>query len=194
MNAPAVQFTVTFGSVDYILLVVLVVFGRAMDLLSTWIATPTMELEANPVARFLGWRAGIFVNLVVSAFLALLPLAAISVATTSIMVAARNLQSAWLTRVLGEHEYRTWIAARYREGRRGVFLICLILQAGLIASVGASLMIFSHGLLIPFSIGFGILTYALAVGFFTLIAMRRAARAEAAMPRELAARMDAAQR
>lgn len=181
MNGPEIQYVAPIGSVDYVLFVLIVMFGRAMDMLSTWIATPTLELEANPLARWLGWRAGIVVNLIASAIIAILPLAAISVATTSVLVASRNLQSAWLTRVLGEHEYRMWIAARYREGRRGVFLICLVLHAGLISLVGTSLMIFSYRQLIPFSIGFGILIYALAVGLFTGLAMRRAARQEAAL-------------
>ena len=165
-----------FGSTAYLLLLALVLFGRGMDLFSTWIATPTLELEANPIARRLGWRAGVAVNLAAAGLLAFLPLAALSVTTTSVLVAARNLQSAWLMRTLGEHEYRAWIAARYRETRRGVFVICLVLNTGLIGLVGAALMLFSRGLLVPFAVGFGIVTYALAVALFTGLGMHRAAR------------------
>jgi hypothetical protein len=168
--------TAGWGSGLYLVCALLVAFGRAMDLLSTWIATPSLTLEANPVARWLGWRGGIAVNLMAAAFLALFPVAAISVATTSVLVAARNLQSAWLTRVVGEHEYRHWLAARYREGRKGVFVICLAMNAGLTALVGAGLMIWSDRALVPFAVGLGILTYAAAVAFFTGMAMRRAAR------------------
>jgi hypothetical protein len=166
----------TFGSTAYLLLLALLLFGRGSDLFSTWIATPTLELEANPLARRLGWRAGVAVNLVACLLLALLPLAAVSVTTTSVLVASRNLQSAWLMRTLGEHEYRAWIAARYREARRGVFLICLLLHTGLIALVGAALMLFSEWQLVPFAVGFGILTYALAVALYTGLGMHRAAR------------------
>lgn len=179
MNGLHVYQAAAFGSVDHAMLALVVLFGRSMDLLSTWIATPTLELEANPLARRLGWRGGIVVSAVASVVLGLIPLAAIAVATTSVMVATRNLQSAWLTRVLGEHEYRSWIAARYREGRPGVFLICLILQALLLGLVGGGLMAFSRWQLVPFSVGFGIVIYALAVGLFTGLAMRRAARADA---------------
>jgi len=176
MDGWNVDRTVPFGSVEYLFFVLLVVFGRAADLFSTWVATPTLELEANPIAKWLGWRGGVWVNLVVAVVVALLPLAAISVATTSVLVAARNLQSAWLVRVLGEHEYRMWIAARYRETRPGVFLVCLVMHAGLIALVGAGLMSFSGWRLVPFGVGFGIVVYALAVVLFTGISMRRAAR------------------
>lgn len=174
-----------FGSPEYLLCVLILVFGRGMDLLSTWMATPTLELEANPIARWLGWRAGVVVNLVACGAIALLPLAAVSVATMSVMVAARNLQSAWLMRVMGEHEYRSWIAARYRETERGVFVICLVLHASLLALVGASLMIFSRQQLVPFGVGFGIVTYAVAIAFFTGLGMRRAARSRGLLENEI---------
>ena len=39
---------VAFGSRDYYLLLGCVVFSRAMDFFSTWVATPNLLLEANP--------------------------------------------------------------------------------------------------------------------------------------------------
>lgn len=179
MNFNSLDAVASFGSLEYLILVLLVAFGRGMDLFSTWIATPTLELEANPLARWLGWRAGAGVNLAVAFTVAVLPLAAIAITTTSLLVAARNLQSAWLIRSLGEHEYRVWIAARYQETRRGVFVICLTLHAGLTALVGIGLMVFSQSRLVPFAVGFGILIYALAVAIFTGLSMRRAARSAA---------------
>jgi hypothetical protein len=176
MNGLEIDRVAAFGSPEYLLCVLILVFGRGMDLLSTWMATPTLVLEANPMARWLGWRAGVVVNLIACVGIAMLPLAAVSVATMSVMVASRNLQSAWLIRVLGEHEYRGWIAARYREAERGVFLICLVLHASLLSLVGAILMIFSRQQLVPFGVGFGMVTYAVAVAFFTFLGMRRAAR------------------
>ncbi|MBX3747737.1 MAG: hypothetical protein KF833_20710 [Verrucomicrobiae bacterium] len=178
MTTWPIDHVTAFGSIDHLALVLLVLFGRGMDLLSTWVATPCLELEANPIARWLGWRAGMAVNGVVALGVGLLPLAAISIATTSLLVASRNFQSAWLTRVVGELEYRRWIAARYREGRPGVFLICLILHAGLVALVGVGLMAGSQWRLIPFAIGLGVVTYALAIAVFTGLAMRRAGRSD----------------
>lgn len=188
MNGLTIDGVAALGSPEYVLCVLILLFGRGMDLLSTWIATPTLVLEANPIARWLGWRAGVVVNVIACGGIAVLPLAAVSVTTMSVLVAARNLQSAWLVRVLGEHEYRSWIAARYRETTRGVFLICLILQASLLALVGASLMVFSRQQLVPFGVGFGIVTYAVAIAFFTFLGMRRAARAWALAEVEISPR------
>lgn len=49
---------VSFGSRDYLITLGLLVFARGMDFLSTWFATPTLALEANPLAKRLGWKWG----------------------------------------------------------------------------------------------------------------------------------------
>lgn len=51
---------VSFGSREYLLMCALLVFSRGMDFLSTWIATPNLVLEGNPLAKNSagagGWR------------------------------------------------------------------------------------------------------------------------------------------
>jgi hypothetical protein len=54
--------TLSFGSREYLIFLFLLAFSRAADFFSTWIATPNMVLEANPIARKLGWKWGIPVN------------------------------------------------------------------------------------------------------------------------------------
>ncbi len=46
---------IPFGSRLYFFLLAFLLFARAKDFLSTWIATPNLLLEANPIARRLGW-------------------------------------------------------------------------------------------------------------------------------------------
>ena len=46
---------VPFGSHVFNICFVLLLFARGMDILSTRIATPNLLLEANPLARKLGW-------------------------------------------------------------------------------------------------------------------------------------------
>jgi len=116
---------VTFAGRDYCLLLLLLVFARGMDFLSTWIATPNLVLEGNPLAKKLGWRRGLLLNLVLVGVLALWPLSAIVVATASVLVAARNFQSAWLMHSLGEDMYRQWHVERMQEARITVYLLCL---------------------------------------------------------------------
>jgi hypothetical protein len=168
---------VPFASRDYCLLLLLLVFARGMDFLSTWIATPNMVLEGNPFAKKLGWRWGLLFNLVLVSVLALWPLSAIVVATASVLVAARNFQSAWLMHSLGEEMYRRWHVERVQETRITVYLLCLAGNTLLTAGVGAALIYFSNEWLVPFAIGMGMVAYAAAVAFYTLLAIWRIRRA-----------------
>src|SRR5277367_6944372 len=104
--------TVPFGSHWYLTMLALLVFSRGMDFLSTWVATPTLALEGNPIAKKLGWKWGLLVNLTLCLGFALWPLPAIVISTSSVLVAARNFQQAWLMRSLGEEVYRAWHVAR----------------------------------------------------------------------------------
>src|SRR5215471_19414018 len=116
---------VSFPSRDYFLMLLLLMVCRGMDVLSTRVATPNLVLEGNPIAKALGWRWGIVLNVVVSVALAFWPVSAIAVSTMSALVAARNFQSAWLMRSLGEEAYRQWHIQRMQETRVTLYLFCL---------------------------------------------------------------------
>ena len=68
---------------------------------------------------------------------------------------------------------------RLRQTGLPLYLFCLLGQTLLTASVGGALMYFSGDSLIPFAVGFGIVGYALAVTFYTLLALWRIRRAPA---------------
>jgi len=169
--------TVTFASRDYCLYLLLLIFARGMDFLSTWIATPNLVLEGNPLAKKLGWRWGLVLNVVLCVALAAWPLSAIVVATASVLVAARNFQSAWLMHSLGEEIYRQWHVERVRETRITIYLLCLAGNTLLTAGVGTTLIYFSDVRRVPFAIGMGMVAYAVAVAFYTLLAIWRIRRA-----------------
>ena len=167
---------VPFGSAIYFLLLAVLLSARGADFLSTWIATPNLVLEANPLSKRLGWRVGIGLNILVCAGFAAWPLPAIVISTTSLLVAARNFQHAWLMRSLGEEPYRCWVVERVRETPMPLYLFCLLAQTALFGSIGLALMYFSRFYLVPFAVGMGIVTYAFAVTFFTLLSLWRVRR------------------
>ena len=167
---------VPFGGSDYWILLALLLLGRGMDLLSTWVATPHLVLEANPIARWLGWRGGLVVNLAISVLCAVWPLPALIVTTTSMLVAARNFQSAWLMRSMGEERYRCWVVERMWETPLSLYVSCILAQTLLTGAIGAALMFFGGDLLIPVAVGMGIVTYAIAVAFYTLLSLWRIRR------------------
>jgi len=167
---------VPFASRSYALLFLLLVVSRGMDFLSTWVATPNMVLEGNPLAKRLGWRWGIPLNLVLCFAFAFWPLPAIVISTTSVLVAARNFQSAWLMRSLGEQFYRDWHIERVQETSVTLYLFCLFAQTALIGGVGTAVVYFSDRRLVPLAIGLGIVAYAVAVAFYTLLGIWRMRR------------------
>lgn len=165
-----------FGSRDYWLMALLLVFSRGMDFLSTWVATPNLVLEGNPIAKKLGWRGGIPLNIGICVGMAFWPITAIAISTTSVLVAARNFQSAWLMRSMGEENYRDWHVSRIQETRITLYLFCLAGNTLLTAAVGGAVIYFSNMYLVPLSIGMGIVTYAIAVAFYTLLGAWRLRR------------------
>lgn len=169
---------VQFASRSYGLMFVLLLVSRGMDFLSTWVATPNMVLEGNPIAKKLGWKWGIPINVVLCFAFAFWPLPAIVISTTSVLVAARNFQSAWAMRSLGEQAYRDWHIQRVQETSATLYLFCLIAQTALTAGVGAAVICFSELRLVPLAIGMGIVGYAVAVAFYTLLGVWRLRRSE----------------
>ena len=168
---------VAMGGREYWLFFALLLFARAMDFFSTWIATPNLVLEGNPLARKLGWRGGLLLNAFVVVLLAQWPLSAIVVATASVLVAARNFQSAWLMRSLGEQTYRAWYVERIQATPLFLYLFCLAGNTLLTAGGGGALMCFGGNRLIPVAIGMGVVAYAAAVAFYTLLSVWRLRRA-----------------
>jgi hypothetical protein len=170
----AENFT-SFGSSRYWLLLLILIFCRGMDVLSTRIATPNLVLEGNPIAKLLGWHWFLPINIGFCFTLAAWPLPAIMLATMSLLVAARNFQSAWLMRSLGEEAYRAWHVQRILETRVTLYLFCIAGEAGLMAVIGAAIIFFSDSAVL-LGIGWGTIGYASAVAFYILLARLRLRR------------------
>src|SRR5580765_1340485 len=137
MDPLAADSFISFGSRLYWLLLLSLLFCRSMDILSTRIATPNLVLEGNPIAKLLGWRWVLLLNAVICAFVAVWPFGAIVLSTMSLLVAARNFQTAWLMRSLGEEAYRDWHIQRIQETQVTLYLLCLAGNTMLTAAVGA---------------------------------------------------------
>lgn len=169
---------VPFGSRPYSVLLLVLFFSRGMDFLSTWIATPNMVLEGNPVAKKLGWRWGIPFNIILCFAFAFWPLPAIVICTTSVLVAARNFQSAWLMHSMGEYRYREWHIERIEETSAALYVSCLFGNTLLTALVGVAIVIFCDYERHPVvaAIGLGIIAYAAAVAFYSGLGIWRLRR------------------
>ena len=173
---------VPFGSKDYWLFFTLLLVARGMDFLSTWVATPNLVLEGNPLAKKLGWKLGAVVNFLLCVGFAVWPLTAIIVITAGLLVAAHNFQSAWLMRSMGEAAYREWFVDRMSQTSLPLYLACLLGETGLVGLIGIALVCWSQADSVPFAIGMGIVAYAIIVLFYTSLALVRLRRRFAALP------------
>ncbi len=167
---------VPFGSLEYLICLCLLLFSRSMDILSTWVATPTMQLEANPIAKRMGWKWGIPFNVTLCFLLALWPLPAVVVTTTSLLVAARNFQHAWWMRAMGEHGYQRLVSGLMGQTPLPLFLMCLMGETVPFALIGAGVMMAGRVHELYLAIGLGVVAYAIVVMFYTLLSLWRARR------------------
>jgi len=168
---------VPFASHFWFIALGVLLFARGMDFLSTWVATPDLRFEGNPLAKFMGWKWGILFNLAICIGFAFWPLPALVICTCSVLVAARNFQQAWAMRSMGEESYRDWFVDRLRRTGFKLYLVCLIGEVSLTALVGAAVTYFAGRRLALQAIGTGIIGYAAAVLIFTLLALWRMRRA-----------------
>jgi hypothetical protein len=165
-----------FASRRYVVMFGLLFFARGMDFLSTWLATPNLVLEGNPLAKKLGWKWGALVNVALCVTFAFWPLTAIIVITAGLLVAAHNFHSAWLMRSMGEEAYREWFSERIAETRLPLYLACLLGETVLTGVIGGALVLFSEMDSIAFAIGFGVIAYSGIVLFYTLLSLWRLRR------------------
>jgi hypothetical protein len=166
-----------FGSRGYVVMFVLLAFARGMDFLSTWLATPNLVLEGNPLARKLGWKWGAFLNAALCVGFAFWPLTAIIVITAALLVSAHNFHSAWLMRSMGEEAYREWFSERIARTRLPLFVGCLLGETVLTGAIGGALILFSETDSIAFAVGFGVVAYSAIVLLYTLLSLWRSRHA-----------------
>lgn len=160
--------TTSLGSRDYFVYLLCLLITRGLDYFSTWLATPTLRLEANPIIRKLGWEMSVFLNLAVIIILALVPIGAIAISTASALAAARNLNLAWLSRTMGEISFSEWITTRLSEAQPIVYGICVILSSIIYISCGLVLLTRDSADVVVEGIGGGFIAYGVILLVYTL--------------------------
>src|SRR5438046_10429367 len=99
-------------ALEHILCVVILI-GRIGDIGSTYLVTPGLRLEANPVARKLRWPFALLTVLVCLVPYWNTPLA-VPIAVMSLVVTAEHLRFGWIARALGARA----LVAFYISGAR----------------------------------------------------------------------------
>ena len=147
-------------------LIVAMAFSRGMDFLSTWIVTPKLELEANPLMRRVGFIWMALLNLPLLGLPLLHHGLSITFIVTSLLAAGSNLANGALARGMGEKRQAESQARAIREIGLSGALAMNSAGAVVICLGGVFLMFLSRGMdSYPWWGGLGVVMYGV-VGLF----------------------------
>jgi hypothetical protein len=164
----------------------LLLLSRLTDIGSTWVATPHLKLEANPLTRRFRWPFALL-----TLGVAVIPYwsiaAGIVLLVASFLVSAGNFGRAWVMRTIGEDEYQAFMTRLAARANPLLALSCIAASALCMAAVGGVLLLFYPD---PqedwgFYFAFGFFGYALAIALWGSVAflrMRKAGRSPASPP------------
>lgn len=146
---------------------VLVGLGRIGDLLTTWLASPSLKLESNPLAKKLGWPFMILASVLLCAAPYLSLEVGVVVVVVSLWLAAQNVLKIWVIRAVGEDEYAAFTARAIRAGTLRGALVCVCAHALLLVLMGSVLCVLSLSAYpqLAFWFGIGILAVAVLVAY-----------------------------
>ncbi len=144
----------------------MLLFARSGDILTTWLATPKLRHEANPLAKKLGWWFAIATIFLSLAAYVSEPLA-LSLLSISLCVCASNAGKVWFMRTLGEEEYHALLVSVMQRSTLGKALFFNCLPAVFYLLLGSMIQLVEvNSTTRAFYLGTGILAYGLAIVVF----------------------------
>jgi hypothetical protein len=118
----------------------LILISRIGDIGSTYLVTPTLKLEANPIVRKLGWKFAWLTLLV-----CLVPYystgAGVIVLVPSLLVSASNTSKIWFIRAYGESEYQDLLRKLAKRSKLSHALAAVIASSLFVALAGLVLIL-----------------------------------------------------
>jgi hypothetical protein len=151
----------------------LILLTRIGDLVSTRLATPTLRLEANPIARRLGWKFGLL-TLLACLVPYLDPRLGLSAFVLFAFVCYSNFSRLWVMRALGEERYEALLFEAARKSSVSRALLPTWAALGFLVLIGLVAIACSEG---PggwsFWIAVGLLSAAVALATHSTLAVLR---------------------
>lgn len=152
----------------------LLLLARLGDVGSTYLISPTLKLEANPIVRRLRWPfAGVTILAAAIPYYSL-P-AGVAFLVVSLLVCASNCSRVWLVRTMGESEYHLLVIGIARRAPLALSLVFCLLSPLCMATVGGVLLLFypnpKDDWAAWFAVGF--IIYAMVIGLYGSLAFLR---------------------
>jgi hypothetical protein len=152
----------------------LLLLARLGDVGSTYLVSPTLKLEANPIVRRLRWP---FAGVTILA--AAVPYYSVPVGLTflvaSLLVCASNCSRIWFVRTIGESDYHRLVIDTACRAPLGLGVVFCLLSPLCMATLGGVTFLFYPSLQRDWAawIGYGFIIYACAMGLFGTSAFLR---------------------
>ena len=146
-------------------LCVLLLISRLGDILSTYMVTPSLALEANPIVKKLGWPFAWLTVLICVAPYVNVP-GSLSLLVAFLLVSASNTSKIWMVRAMGETEYRRLLLRLASRSRLSHALLATWVSCGFMMLTGAVICLFYPDPAADpgFWLGGGVVLYALVLG------------------------------
>jgi len=161
-------------------LCVLLLIARLGDVGTTYLMSPRLVLEANPLVRRFGWPYAVGTLVVcITPYFSLQ--VAVAFLMASLLVSAGNAARVWAARVMGEQAQMEWMLSLARRGRVSHAIAGVWASSLFLAAAGGVIMLFyptteDWG----FWLAIGIVGYGVAIGvhgtFFFVRLFKRAAQ------------------
>jgi len=150
-----------------VFLFIALLIARIGDVLSTYLVTPTLKLEANPIVRKLRWPFALATSLV--CFIPFYNTAiAIPFLVVSLMVSASNCSKIWVARAMGETKYYELMKECAQRSSALSAVLFLLSPCAFVLILGGLVLLFypdpTHDW--GFYIGVGIIAYALVLAIY----------------------------
>ena len=97
---------------------IITIFGRLLDILSTRYVTKELKLETNKIARRLGWRWMIILQIPIVILGSLDFYFSFFILWWSIFLFANNIEGSWYIKEAGEEEYQKEIKSRLEKSKK----------------------------------------------------------------------------
>jgi len=145
----------------------LILVSRLGDIGTTYLITPKLKLEANPIARKLGWWFGALTVLV-----CIVPYYStalgVAVLVPSLLISSSNTAKIWFVRAYGESEYYELLHRLARTSKFSHAITGTILSALFIALAGLVLLFFYPDPIHDWGywVAMGFLIYSVVIGLY----------------------------
>jgi len=155
-------------------LCVLLLISRLGDILSTYMVTPSLALEANPIVKKLGWPFA-WLTLVVCFAPYVSIQASLPLLVASLLVSASNSAKIWMARAMGEAEYGRLLFRLASTSRLSHALLATWISCFFMMLTGAVICLFYPDPAADpgFWLGGGVVLYGVVLGGYTTRAFIR---------------------